>query len=318
LMRPAIGRDLAILALAVFSPATVYALERANNELVIFLIVLAAGLLQNGSRRSRLSSYALIVGAALLKYFPAVLLCLVAREKRRDAVIVVAGAMLAAAAFAAGYHGVIGKALANIPPLSYYTDSFSARNLPFGLATGLKLLSDPLPVAVALFAIMTALWLVWLRRSARLLDAADIDWTTRDVRFAAIGGLLLTGAFFAGQNVDYRGIHFLFVLPALLQLRAAAREAPTRRFLAQLIAAAVFLMWEECARRGLLAAFDAQPGDRVAMIFWIVREWLWWWTIAGVAAVALCQVRRLPLVAASLAWLSALLPRSIGTAVRDK
>jgi hypothetical protein len=321
LMRPSTSRESAVFAVAVFSPATVYALERANNELVIFLFVLAAGLLQGGSRRRRLFSYALLVGAALLKYFPAVLLSLVARERRRDALIVVAGAALAAAAFAAAYHGVIGKALANIPPLSYYADSFSARNLPFGLATGLPLLKDPLPAAVALFAIMTALWLVWLRRAALRLDGADVDWTTSEVRFAAIGGLLLTGAFFAGQNVDYRAIHFLFVLPGLWQLRAAVRQPAARRFLSQLIAAALFLMWEECVRQALLAAFDAQPGDRIAMMFWVVREWLWWWTIAGVGGVAFCHLKRLPLMREGAAWLAArhgVGRRSVRVAARDE
>jgi hypothetical protein len=315
LLRPPTGGDLAILALAAFSPATLYALDRANNELAIFLLVLAAGLLQRRSRRARLWSYAIIVGAALLKYFPAVLLSLAARERRRDALLVAGGSIAAAAVFAAAYRGALGKALANIPALSYYTDAFSARNLPFGLATGLPLVAHPLPVAVALFAVMVALWLVWLRRAAAALDGAGLDWTTSEVRFAAIGGLLLTGCFFAGQNVDYRGIHFLFALPGLLQLRAAARQPAARRLLTRLIAAALFLMWEECLRRGLSAAFDAQPGDRMAMLFWVGREWLWWWTTAGLAAVALCHLRRLPLCAATLAWLAAC--RSVAGAAPD-
>lgn len=320
LFRPRANRDLVVLVLAVFSPATFYAVERANNELVIFLLVIIAGLLQPGSRRSRFFSYGLIVGAALLKYFPAVLLALAAREKRRDALLVAVGAALAAALLVIVYRGTLGRALANIPHLSYYTDSFSARNLPFGLATGLPWLKDPLPVALALFAIMTALALVWLRRAAVLLDAAALDWTTREVRFAAIGGLLLTGVFFAGQNVNYRCIHFLFVLPGLLQLRAAARQPQARRFLSLLIAASLFLLWEQCFQRAMVVAFNARPSDHIAMIFWVARELVWWWTIAGVAAVALCHLRRLPLFAAGAVWLAALVGSnrgSVAAATRD-
>ncbi|HTT81077.1 MAG TPA: glycosyltransferase 87 family protein, partial [Stellaceae bacterium] len=213
LIRPRSNREFLVLALAVFSPATFYAVERANNELVIFLLVLVAGLLQAGSRRARFCSYGLIVVAALLKYFPAVLLALAAREKRRDALLVTGAAVLAAALFLICYRDVFATALANIPHLSYYTDSFSARNLPFGLATGLPWVKEQQSFAFVLFAIMTALALVWLRRAVILLDGAGLDWTTSEVRFAAIGGLLLTGVFFAGQNVNYRCIHFLFVLP---------------------------------------------------------------------------------------------------------
>ncbi|HTV88851.1 MAG TPA: glycosyltransferase 87 family protein [Stellaceae bacterium] len=307
LLRPRTGRELAIFAVAVFSPTTVYALERANNELVIFLLVLVAGVLQARSRAARLCSYALIVGAALLKYFPAVLLSLAARERRRDALCVAGGAMLAAALLAVAYRDVLGTALANIPSLSYYTDSFSARNLPFGLATGLPMLADPRPFAIGLFAVMTGLALVWLRRAVTLLDRAGLVWTGAEARFAAIGGLLLTGCFFAGQNVDYRGIHFLFALPGLLLLRASAAPPAARRFLSRLVAAALLLMWEEFFRQALLAAFAAQPGDRVAMVFWVGREWLWWWTISGLAAVALCYLKRLPLLQTPAAMLTRLI-----------
>jgi Glycosyltransferase family 87 len=319
LIRPRANRDRVVLVLAVFSPATFYAVERANNELVIFLLVVIAGLLQTGSRRSRCCSYGLIIGAALLKYFPAVLLTLAAREKRRDALFVAVGAALAAVLLFLVYRGTLVRALANIPHLSYYTDSFSARNLPFGLATGLPWLKDPLPVALALFAIMTALALVWLRRAAILLDGAGLDWTTPEVRFAAIGGLLLTGVFFAGQNVNYRCILFLFVLPGLLQLRAAARQPQARRLLSLLIAASLFLLWEQCFQRAMVVAFDAQPSDHIAMMFWVAREWVWWWTIAGIAAVALGHLRRLPLLAAGTVWLAALSGGSRGSvaAARD-
>jgi hypothetical protein len=302
-IRPRMSGELAVYAFAVFSPTTLYLLERANNELVIFLLALAAGLLHGRERRWRLCSYALLVGAALLKYFPAVLLSLVARERRRDALAVVAGAVAAFALFAAGYRDVLGQALANIPALSYYTDSFSARNLPFGLATGLPTLADPRLFALALFIVMAGLALVWLRRAAGLLDGSDLAWSAAEVRFAAIGALLLTGCFFAGQNVNYRAVYLLFVLPGLMRLRAGA-TAGARRSLSRLIAAALLLMWEECFRRGLLWAFAAQPGDRVAMVFWVVRELLWWWLVAGLAAVAICYLKRLPLLRHGPAWLA--------------
>jgi hypothetical protein len=307
LIRPRSRGELLIWAVAVFSPMTLYAVERANNDLVIFLFVVGAGLLQARSRGWRLASYALLTGAALLKYYPAVLLSLAARERRRDALLVAGGAAVAAALFAARYHAVIGGALANIPRASYYADSFSAENLPFGLATGLPLVAAPTAVAIGLFATMAALATVWLRRATALLDGAELDWASADARFGAIGGLLLTGCFFAGQNINYRGVFFLFALAGLLRLRAAgARQQAARRFLSKLIGASLFLMWNECFRRALLALLAAQPDNRAVVVFWVVRELLWWWVIAGLGAVALCCLQRLPLAGEGAAWLARL------------
>jgi hypothetical protein len=179
--------------------------------------------------------------------------------------------------------------------LSYYTDSFSARNLPFGLATGMPQLQSATLLALAVLALLSAFAVVRVRRTSGLLAAIDTDWSSREMRFAAIGALLLTACFFAGQNVNYRGIYLLFVLPGVLQLLAAARTPAARRLVALIVAAILFAMWSEFFRRTLLAAFDAEPGDRIAMLFWVCRELVWWWLIAVLAAIALCFVARLPL-----------------------
>ena len=305
---------LAILALAAFSPMTLYALERANIDLVIFLLVLGAGVLQAAAaRRWRLWSYAVLVGAALLKYYPAVLLVLVARECRRDAVLVLGGAVAALALFVAGYRDVLGQALANMSKLStglsFYTDSFSARNLPFGLARGLPQLHGAAVLfALALLALLSFFALARMWRTAVLLDTAGIDWTASEMRFAAIGSLLVTGCFFAAQNVNYRGVFLLFVLPGLLQLRDKTASAAARRLRSRLIAAVLFVMWDEFFRRGLLVVTGGRPGDRLPMLFWLLRELVWWWLIAGLAAIALCYVIRLPLLRDGAVWLGRVCP----------
>ncbi len=305
--------EIGIVAIAAFSPMTLYALERGNIDLVIFLLVLCAGLLQAGSRRWRLCSYAVLVGAALLKYYPAVLLALVARESRRDALFVLTGAVAALALFVAAYHDVLGQALSNTArlsaALSYYTDSFSARNLPFGLAQGLpQLHAAAAPFAVALFALLSAVALARMWRTALLLDAAGIDWTASEMRFAAIGSLLVTGCFFAAQNVNYRGVFLLFVLPGLVQQRGATASAAARQLLSRLIAAVLFVMWDEFFRRALLAVTGGRPSDRLPMLFWLLRELVWWWLIAGLAAIALCYVARLPLLRDGAVWLGRVCP----------
>jgi hypothetical protein len=311
LMRPRSARDVAIFAIALFSPMTLYLLERANTDLVIFLLVLGAGLLYPGSPRQRFASYAILVGAALLKYYPAVLLALAARERLRDVLLIATGAIAALALFVACCHTEFNKALANMAQvsaqLSFYTDAFSARNLPYGIATGLPGLPAA-PVAMTLLAILLIVALARIGRTAVLLEAGHgVRWTS-EMNFAVIGSLLVVGVFFAVQNVNYRGTHLLFVLPGLLQWRDETSSAAIRRFLSCMVGAVLFVMWNEFFRRGLLAAFDAQPSDRIAMMFWVVRELVWWWLICGLAAIALCYFVQLQLVRDGAAWVDRFWP----------
>ena len=44
MLRPQTPKELVILGSAAVSPMTVYALERANNDLVVFLLVICGGI----------------------------------------------------------------------------------------------------------------------------------------------------------------------------------------------------------------------------------------------------------------------------------
>ena len=85
-LRPRTSREIWIYGLAVLSPTTVYAVERANNDLIVFLLILSGGMLLTVRQPSRLCSYALFLVAGLLKYYPLALLVLLIRERRRAAV----------------------------------------------------------------------------------------------------------------------------------------------------------------------------------------------------------------------------------------
>src|SRR6516162_3799362 len=58
-LRPRTSWDILVLGVAVFSPMTVFAIERANNDLVVFLLILCASILFTGSRSYRVCSYTL-------------------------------------------------------------------------------------------------------------------------------------------------------------------------------------------------------------------------------------------------------------------
>jgi hypothetical protein len=298
-LRPRSAKELLILGAAAVSPMTVYALERANNDLVIFLLVICGAMLFTFPRPYRLFSYGLFVAAGLLKYYPLALVVLAAREGRRDGLVIAAAAMLALVFFAVAFYPELGLAAASIPTgASYFTDAFSARNLPFGFAEALGKGVARSLIAGSLLAALSGVAVARMLRTARLLGREQLDWAPREARFLVIGGLLVAACFFAGQNIGYRGILLLPVLSGLVCLHRSVEDREVRRFCLQMIAAVLFVMWGECFRRALHAAISPVPSaglsSRAEVFFWLGRELVWWWLVVGLAAVVLAFLRQSP------------------------
>jgi hypothetical protein len=298
-LRPRTARELLILGAAAVSPMTVYALERANNDLVIFLLVICGAMLFTFPRPYRLFSYGLFVAAGLLKYYPLALVVLAASEERRDGLVIAAAAILALVFFAVAFYPELSLAAASIPAgASYFTDAFSARNLPFGFAEALGKGVARSLIAGSLLAALSGVAVARTLRTARLLGRQQLDWAPREARFLVIGGLLVAACFFAGQNIGYRGILLLPVLSGLVCLHRSVEDREVRRFCGQMIAAVLFVMWEECFRRALHAALSPVPGaglsSRAEVFFWLGRELVWWWLVVGLAALVLAFLRQSP------------------------
>ena len=66
-----------------------------------------------------------------------------------------------------------------------------------------------------------------------------------------------------------------------------------------MIAAALFVMWEECFRRALHNMIAPVPGEglssRAEVFFWLGRELVWWWLVVGLAALVMSYLRQSPL-----------------------
>lgn len=67
LCRPVSRRELLLITFVAISPMTVYALERANSDVILFLLVLAGIGLLRTCRPARFAAYALFLFAGLLK-----------------------------------------------------------------------------------------------------------------------------------------------------------------------------------------------------------------------------------------------------------
>jgi hypothetical protein len=304
--RPKTIGEALLMALLAFSPMTVYALERANNDLAVFLLILAGCGFLRASGRFRFAAYALYLIAGLLKYYPLALLVLLARESRRDALLLAVVIFSMLLVLTAGDYAELAKAVGNIPRPSYYTDSFAAVNLPWGLPAALAIPARG-AFAAALLAIFAGLAVARAWRSVSLLDRDPPDWSSFEADCLITGALLLIACFFAARNLDYRGIYFLLLMPGLIELRRSCRQPEVRRFFAQMILAVLLVSWEEPLRRIVQTAAAGMPSaglrPRVEILFWLGRELVWWWLIAALAAIAFCHLRRLPLVVETAATL---------------
>jgi hypothetical protein len=277
---------------------TVYAIERANIDIILFLLTIAAGLLSLRASPLRLLSYPIIALASLLKFYPVVLLIVALRERPRIFLMVTIAAIATGSAFIAYFHVELAAAAASPYSGSYFTDLFGAKNLPNGIAIFAAQRLSPGSPAEALVsrylppAFGALLVLVMARRVLAAAARPDLQamiaaLPARDAMFLTLGAALICGCFFAGQNVGYRGVYFLFVLPGLLtRWRGAARPGQRRLFMSASLLV-VLLMWEECFRH----AIGALAPDIVARMWWLLRELAWWYMAGLLTAILLCVVR---------------------------
>jgi hypothetical protein len=286
-------QELPIIVLATLSTMVVFAVERGNPDLMIFMLALAAGYLALRSAAARFFASALGLLAGLLKYYPLTLLALTLRERVSTFLVLNVATLCLALAFAAIYHDDVARGLPTIASGIYYGDMFAAKNLPFGIAE--TVLGTAGASSRSLGLVLYALLLLFgVANSARFaresrLRQALARLSPAEAIFLTIGGILILGCFFAGQNVGYRGIFLLFALPGLL---AMARNTEDRamqglgKFAAILI---LLLMWGECFRTNLILALRGlERGDGIVLAgwlgFWLLRELAWWWTISVLAA----------------------------------
>ena len=274
---------MALMLLGALSTMVVFALERANIDPLIFALAALAGVLLTRSSSARFLAYPLIVAAALIKFYPAVLLALGLRERPRVFAFIAAISVAVLALFTVVYHSELRAALANVPAGKNFTDLFGAPNLPQGLATlfpTLPIRPGGLRIVLYLAAAFGAVAIAaspGARACCRRLPPAETV-------FLAIGAWLVAGCFLAGQNIGYRGIFLLFVLPGLWGLAQTAKGGFGRALFQSAIGLILFLMWGEFIRH-LVDNLAPAPGP---FLFWLARELAWWVVVSLLCGLLAC------------------------------
>lgn len=295
---PASRAEMVWRSVAVCSSTVVWAVEEANFDIVVFmLVVLGLAVLVRYSRLAA-GGYLLFLLAASAKFYPAVLLALVVRERLAVilgvATLVCLGLMFYVLHFAHGAAAAI-RIVPGGPPFSYV---FGASNLPTGLVL-LRYGQDFMGAHHAQAGRIIAPWTGALCLAGAGFSALSARHYGQALAALAparslpllAGGLLIAFCFCLAQNLDYRGIFLLLTLPGLWAMAMQA-TGPLRRRILVLHGGVVFLMWEPFCRHIFGVATSALMGAQGAigprLTFWLFREACWWWVVVQFGALVLC------------------------------
>ena len=133
-LKPINWREVIIFVLACTSSMVIFALERANVDVILFSMVVTAGLLSTGPVLNRLLSYALLLFAGLLKFYPLIALVTALRERPRISISIALISIATVLLFFVDYRDELAAMSRNVPAGGAESGPFGAKNLPQGLA----------------------------------------------------------------------------------------------------------------------------------------------------------------------------------------
>ena len=287
---PRSGKELLPRLVATLSPVTTFAVERANIDLLAFLIATAAGVLMLGPLRRRVAAYAMIVIAGLLKIYPLVLMVLTLRERPRVFLWVNGAAVAVVLATGIYFHAEVVKMVPNIPRHEPGDNSFAAHYLPDVIAMKLDTTVHPGLAVLRLMRLTMLVALIlaiagWFFHLVRWRDfrQALARLPESEKMFLLIGAALISGCFFAGTSVGYRGIYLLFTLPGILAMARMEGDMGVRRaamqgcVLVMALTWAGFFTWPQGRFEPILASWMGQaPAAAVVQFLWLLSEIAWW------------------------------------------
>jgi len=231
-LRPRSAGEFAIAMVAGTSQPVLLAMDRANIDIAIFVMVMGAALLSQKRWPGRLSFYGVALFGAFMKFFPAVLFALLLRERPRALLGLGAAALAAMAGYVFWFGDDIARALAHLPDL-IPVQMAGAPILPTALANemGVPQARTLLLTTGVLLTLIGSLLLLVQYRPA----LAAIDWS-RARYMAMLCGLAVTmGCFLSGMSFNYRFVFLIPVLPGLMALQAETQDRGLRRLAACLV-----------------------------------------------------------------------------------
>lgn len=305
---PRTWRESVLMTMALVSTSVIFALERNNVDVWMFLLIVAAGHLLTSTGHRRWTGYGLFLLAGLLKYYPITLLILAIKEKPKQFLAIMAMAGCIGGAFLFLYHSEIANSFANVPRHHPFGDMVGIINLPLTIATMTPAFtnSSSTPnslITPSLRLILTGLLVVLAIRMSRRpgfvsawrqLPASDKIWLS-------IGCIVMSGCYLMAQNVSYRLIYMLITLSGLLAFRRTSTEARTRELITLAAVLIVPTMWMEGIRHWVdiaIRQFHIGHADGVLIVFlaWLFRELTWLYLATIMLAIVAESIMQSPCI----------------------
>lgn len=223
-LRPASARQVWWYAAVLCSAPVLLAVDRGNNDLVIFVLLAPlVPCLLSGHRWVRLMAPFLVAAAAALKYYPAtaglVLLAAADRDELRPRLLVTGLLLTCAGLSVAGDLALFGP----LAPQPEGLLSFAATG--FFHELGWTGWAPKLVCAGAGLAAAVCFWSGRMLQDWEPLPARRSDW----LHFV-LGAALLTACFFTSSNFGYRWIFSIWLAPFLWMLPGdPSAPGPVRR-----------------------------------------------------------------------------------------
>jgi hypothetical protein len=297
--RPKTLNDAVVYMFALLSSCSVYSFERANIDMYLFMFVSVACFLFNKDRKLTALSIVLIYISALIKFYPIVALGLTAMLRP----IVFLGTLIVTAILTALFVGIYHRELylvfSNLPysnPLHEVTgggnffeimEHLALKVVP-GRASALHAIRLILYVGATLSVFSASFFY-----AKRIAVFQNPPLATDRVLFI-VGGLIVIGTFFAGQNAPYRAIWLIMVMPYLMNARLNSDQPAVRRLASYVLYLIPVLMWFPFFRDAVdFIVGGTRAGD---VLTFAVREPLWWAMIFGLTTLMWLQFRSAPLV----------------------
>lgn len=207
-----------IAGLVLVSPNVMTAMERANADLVIFILMTLVLVL----RRSAPLATAVVTVAALLKIYPVfALLGLAAPPWRKNLPWLLWSVFIVTVGLVTSWGEIhqIGTNLTRVGWFSYGSTTMMEGYMQTTLPTSHSTYEEMMLIGSFLF-LMLVRWAVRNRPTIKIKPDAE-----RDLTAFRIGAALYMGTFALGSNLDYRTILLIFCLPLLFVLRGQPGSA---------------------------------------------------------------------------------------------
>jgi hypothetical protein len=268
LTRPANAKEMSGLFFFLVSPALLMAVARANNDLVVFVLMSGAlGCLRASSPPWRALGIALLAVAAVLKYFPlaAVLLLLEARTRRELLGWMVLYGLVLLLAWPSLEPGL--RAAVRSQPSPDWLYAFGApvlfRDFHFAVPAALIVLAYLLAVGATRLAVKPA-------------PAGPPAPVSAEEREFICGAVMVAGCFVHGSSYAYKLVFALWFLPWLWRAPPADR---LRRIISRLLLAVLWLEGIMAVAINLSVSFSLWSvftGERILTATLVVSQLLGW------------------------------------------